>query len=139
MTDQERQTFQENIDENLVTTVSSNPNIQFYYFFTPYSMLYWDSLQQSNSIEKHMLGERMIIESLLPYDNVHFFSFSNDFDITTDLSHYKDITHYSEDFNTLMLKRMAKEENRLTKDNYEQYLKEVEQFYLNYDYQSIFE
>lgn len=80
----------------------------------------------------------MIIESLIQYDNVHLFSFSQYFDITTNLSNYKDIAHYSEDINSYMLEKMFKEENRLTSDNYKDYLKEIYEFYSTYDYDSLY-
>ncbi len=131
--------FKKNINVNLVETVQKNPDIQFYYFLTPYSICWWDSVSQENKLEKHLYGERMIIEALIQYDNVHLFSFSNDFDIITDFNNYKDLIHYSEDINRYMLEKMSRDENRLTENNYQEYLKEIYEFYSTYDYDSIYE
>lgn len=130
--------FKENIDVNIVETIKNNPDIQFYYFLTPYSICWWDIINQENRLEKHLYGEQMIIESLIQYDNVHLFSFSQDFDITTNLSNYKDVAHYSEDINSYMLEKMFKEENKLTRNNYKNYLKEIYEFYSTYDYDSLY-
>lgn len=135
---QEIEDFKENININIVETIKNNPNIQFYYFLTPYSICWWDRINQENRFEKHLYGEQMIIEELIPFDNVHLFSFSQDFDITTDLNNYKDEAHYSKEINSYILEKMSKEENRLTKDNYKDYLKEIYEFYSTYDYDSIY-
>lgn len=131
--------FKENIEQNLVQTVKDNPDVEFYYFMTPYSVCYWDELNQTGCIEKQLLGEQLIIEALLPYDNVHLFSFSDDFSLTTDLNNYKDIAHYGQHVNSYMLTCMKNGEHRLTEENYEEYLKNIENYYKNYDYDSIFE
>lgn len=138
-TEQEIEDFKENININIVETVKNNSNIQFYYFLTPYSICWWDTINQENILERHIYGEQMVIEALIQYDNVHLFSFSNEFDITTNLNNYKDMVHYSEDINSYMLEKMSKEENKITKDNYKDYLKEIWEFYSTYDYDSIYE
>lgn len=139
VTEDQIKEFQENIDRNMVQAVKENPNVEFYYFLTPYSICYWDELNQTGSIEKQLLGERMIIEALLPYDNVCLFSFSNDFELTTDLNNYKDIAHYGQHVNSYMLTCMNNMSHCLTEENYEDYLSSVEEFYRNYEYSIIFE
>lgn len=133
------QNFQANIDQNLVATVKANPDIQFYYFLTPYSILYWDGIQRTNSIQKHMQAERMVIEALIPFENMHLFSFSDVFELTTDLDNYKDYTHYGEKINSWMLDHMVKGKYRLTSENYEEYLHKVEYFYSHYPYDNLFQ
>lgn len=138
LSEEEKSNFQENINKNIVSIVKDNSDIQFYYFLTPYSIIFWDDLNQKRMIEKHLIGEQMMIESLVEYKNVHLFSFSNNFDLTTNLDNYKDIAHYSEDINSYILKEMKLGNYRLTKDNYEKYLSDIKTFYLNYDYDSLF-
>ena len=130
--------FQENIDKNIISIIQENPNIKFYYFLTPYSILFWDDLIRKGEMEKHLVEEQMIIKSLLDYDNVHLFSFSDNFDLTTNLNNYKDIAHYSGDINSYMLKEMHSEKHRLTRYNYKSYLSKIKKFYSNYDYESLF-
>lgn len=139
LTEEEIKEFHENIDRNIVQTVKENPDIEFYYFLTPYSICYWDELRRTGSIGKQLLGERMIIEALLPYDNVHLFSFTDDFELTTDLNNYKDIAHYGQHVNSYMLTCMDDMLHCLTEDNYETYLSRIEEFYRSYNYEVIFE
>lgn len=138
VTPDEIEKFQQNIDLNLVDIAEKNPDVQFYYFITPYSVLWWDQLNQENRLDKFLYGEKMIIESLVQYENVHLFSFSNDYDIVTNLNNYKDRAHYSENINSYMLQKMSNDENRLTYQNYQAYLENIYSFYKNYDYDSIY-
>lgn len=130
--------FQKNIDVNIVSAVKAHPEIQFYYFITPYSIVYWDGIERNGKLEMILQAEKMIIESLIEYDNVHLFSFSDDLSITGNLDNYKDIAHYSEDINSYMLQSMSKNKHRLTKDNYQEYLKKMYHIYSTYDYDSLF-
>lgn len=81
----------------------------------------------------------MIIESMLEYENAYLFSFNDDFEIITNLDNYKDYYHYSEDINSYILECMANNSHWLTKDNYEEYLDKIYNYYNNYDYYAIFE
>ncbi len=128
----------ENIDVNLVKVVKENPGIQFYYFITPYSVVYWDSIDRNGKLDMILQAEKMVIESLLEYENVHLFSFSDDLSITSDLNNYKDSIHYSEDINSYILQSMKEGKHRLTKDNYEEYLRNMYYIYSTYDYDSLF-
>lgn len=138
VSDSEIKMFQENIDENIVSTIKENPDIEFYYFLTPYSILWWDHIIRTNTLNKHLYGEKMVIESIIDFDNVHLFSFSNDFALTTNLDNYKDVAHYGENVNSYILKNMFEGKYRLTKHNYENYQKQIKEYYLNYNYDEIY-
>lgn len=131
--------FMENIEINIIEIVKKNPNVSFYYFIPPYSIVWWDNCVRENRLEKHLYAERMVIEALMEYENVHLFSFCNNFDLTTNLYLYKDALHYNENVNSYMLEKMSKGENRLTRDNYTEYLKGIYRFYSSYNYDSIYE
>lgn len=131
--------IQKNIDVNLAGVVKDNPEIQFYYFITPYSVVFWDSVERIGTLDMTLLAEKMIIESLIEYDNIHFFSFSDNLSITADLNNYKDIAHYSENVNSYILQCMKEDKHRLTKDNYKEYLERMNDIYSNYDYDSLFQ
>lgn len=138
LTDKEITSFQENINQNIVSTIKNNPNIKFYYFITPYSICYWDYLYRDKALEKHLYGEKMIIESIINYENIYLFSFNDDFELVTNLDNYKDIAHYGENVNSLILNHMVQNNHRLTKDNYQDYLKKIYDYYSTYDYDSIY-
>ena len=54
------------------------------------------------------------------------------------LDNYKDIMHYSEDINSHILEWIKDDEYLLTKENAGEYLKNEKEFYMNYNYESIF-
>lgn len=74
----------------------------------------------------------------MPYDNVHFFSIFDEYDVITNLDNYKDILHYHEDVNSYLLECMASGEHELTLDNYEEYCREIWEFYTTYPYDEIY-
>jgi len=41
----------ENLEVNILPFVESNPDTQFYFFFPPYSILYWHNVMQENTFE----------------------------------------------------------------------------------------
>lgn len=131
--------IKENLAQNVISLAEDNPQIQFYLFFPPYSIIYWDGKNQNGSLEKQLAAEKVIIEILLGYDNIHLFSFNDAFDLVCDLDNYKDSCHYGEWINSQMLLWMKNNEHQLTKDNYQDYCARVSKFYTTYDYDKLFD
>ena len=129
----------ENIEQNVLALAEANPQIEFYLFFTPYSIVFFDSLSQRGILDNYLLQEKEAIELMLPYENIHLFSFFDDFELITGLDHYKDTIHYSEDINSYILQCMADGEHELTAENYEEFCENVWDFYTTYDYDELFE
>lgn len=136
--DEKVKTLQNNISQNFETTAENNPQITFYIFFPPYSICYWDELNQLGQVQYHIDTEKIIIEQLLKHENIKLFSFSNNFGLTCTLDNYKDQAHYGEWVNSQILKWLKDGEFQLTNDNYDEYLMQLEDFYLSYDYESIY-
>ncbi len=128
-----------NLNQNVVSVVKENPQIQFYLFFTPYSIVYWDSLNQQGTLQNQLRMEKEAIELLLPYENIHLYSFFDEFGVITDLNHYKDSGHYSGKVNDFIMECMAKGDHKLTEENYQEYWGNVWDFYTSYDYGALFE
>lgn len=130
-----------NLEKNVISTIRENPDITFYIFFPPYSICWWDSLNQNGTgvLKRRIDMEQFAIEKLLEYENVHLFSFFNNFQLICDLNNYGDEIHYSPKINSKILTWMKEGEYELTKENYLDYIDEITEFYCNYDYDSIFE
>lgn len=135
--DQERQAVIENIEANVCATARENPHIQFYYYLPPYSAAWWQQLNESGELYKYLEAERIVIEQILACENIKLFSVSNVTDITTDLNHYKDTTHYGPWINSMILIWMSRGEHLLTEDNYEAYLADMEKIYTEFDYNTL--
>lgn len=126
-----------NIFQNVTSLADQYPEVDFYYFFSPYSIVWWNGIVDNGSINKWIEAEKYIIELILEHPNIHLYSFNNRTDITTDLNHYKDLTHYGEWINSAMLQWMYDGKYLLTKENYQDYLNAELEFYSNFDYTSI--
>ena len=139
LTVEEKRLIKENLEQNIISTVKDNPQIEFYYFFTPYSAAWWGRIYEQGNLRKFIDIEKYAIEMLLGYENLHLFSFNMFTEITTDINNYRDKTHYGEWINSDILKYMYQGVGLLTKDDYIQYLEEEYNFYKNFDYNSLFE
>ncbi|MFR4763043.1 MAG: hypothetical protein ACLT9V_00605 [Anaerococcus obesiensis] len=137
LTNEEKQTINENIAQNVTSLAAKYPDVNFYYFFPPYSAVFWNDLNNDGTIYKQIEAESYAIELILKYPNIHLYSFNMLTDITTDLNNYKDSTHYGQWINSLMLRYMKNNKRLLTKENYRSYLDEEFKFYTSFDYSSL--
>ena len=134
LSEEERDIIKYNIQQNVTEIAKDNPNITFYYFFTPYSAAWWAKKKQDGTIYKQVEAEKYISELILEYDNIKLFSINNRTDITCDFNNYRDESHYGIWINSLLLKWMHDGNYQLTKDNYKAYFNEELNNYLNMDY-----
>lgn len=95
-----------NLEQNIIPFVRDNPDTQFYFFFPPYSILYWHNLQQENFYEAAFAQYQYVADELLKYDNVHLFYFQT-MDEVTDLNNYADYSHYKPEINRYMVECFA--------------------------------
>lgn len=139
ITEEDYRNITENITQNVTKLASENSDTEFYLFFSPYSIYFWDYLNQIGAIERQLEGEKYAIELLLKYDNIHLFSFFTEYDVICNVDNYKDPRHYREEINSQMLRWMKEGKYELTSENYEEYCEQMKAFYLYYDYDSMFE
>lgn len=134
LSNDDRAMIAENIYRNVTSLAEAYPNVTFYYFFTPYSALWWQPYVNDGTIYEQIEAEKYIIEQILQVDNIKLYSFNNRSDITTDINNYRDKIHYASWINSLMLRWMHDGEGLLTLDNYEEYIERELSFYSAYDY-----
>ena len=137
LADDEREHVIENVQQNVVDLAKEYPDVDFYYFFTPYSAANWSGLVNDGTIYWKLEAEKIAIEMILECDNIHLYSFNNCYDITLDLNNYMDGNHYGGWVNSLILQWMKDGEYQITKDNYEEYQEQELQFYSTFDYTSL--
>lgn len=138
LTEEERQMVTANIKENFVDMVSQYPDTTFYIFYSPYSICYWDFLNQEGMMQMQFEAEQIATELLLSCPNVKLFNFFDQYDVITNMDYYRDKEHYSAEINTKILEWMASDTGRITTENYMERLGKEKDYYLNYDYESIF-
>ncbi len=137
LSDEDKEILIGNIEQNVVDLAKENPQITFYYFISPYSVAWWKSLYEDGSIYRQIEAEKIVIEKILECDNIKLFSINNRTDIIGDLNNYKDIRHYGQWINSLLLKMMHDGKCQLTKENYESYIETELKNYTNFDYYSL--
>lgn len=128
--------------ENLAVVqswVEGHPDTEFIFFFSPYSILYWDKMQRLGETEALFALLGKTVETLLPYDNVEIQCFLTDREIITDLDNYADHIHVAGRVTYAMAEAMPTGEYRLTAENYAQRLDGLHEFVVNYDYEAIFQ
>lgn len=139
LSDEEKELLTGNIEQNFVELVNKYPDIMFYIFYTPYSICWWDSLNQDGTMKAQLEAELMTTEMLLKCPNIKLFNFNDKYEIITDLSNYSDKEHYDGGVSAKMLEWIAAGDGLVTKDNYLELLQKEKDYYLNYDYDSIYQ
>lgn len=129
----------ENIN-NLIPYIEQMDETEFYFYFSPFSMLYWDSQIRTNKIELWKDVYTEVCELLLQNDNINIclWTDSEMLNIMSDLDYYTDDTHYSPFVSKLIANRICSNQGALTVDNY---LSEIEVMfgYINsFDYENLF-
>lgn len=126
-----------NID-NIVPVIEENPDVTFYIFMPPYSVLFWDRYVSNGIVDRELEMQKKIVEAFISYDNVKFYYFMNDYEVITNLDNYRDAGHYSPAICSEILQKIHNGEYLITKDNYLSVLEEMESFVKSYEYEEIF-
>ena len=137
LTDEEASMIRENIRKNVVELAKEQPETTFYLFFPPYSICYWDELNQNNEVNWRIQAEKAAIEEMLDTPNIKLFSFCDNAEMVCDLENYKDQAHYGEWINSEILQWLINEDGMITKDNYLQYIENIEKMYTSYNYEAL--
>lgn len=127
-----------NIQQNFVDLVNQYPDTTFYIFYTPYSICWWDFMNQEGMINFYFDAELIATELLLDCPNVKLYNFHDKYDIITNLDNYRDKEHYASHVNSLILQWLAEGDGLVTKENYMARWEDEKEYYLNYDYERIF-
>lgn len=128
----------ENMEQNVLQLVEANPETEFYFFIPPYSVCYWDSLLRGGELNRMVDAQKLQIELILPYPNVKVFSFFDETDIICNLGYYGDYIHYNQYVTDFIMESMIEDENRITQDNYEEYIDFMREYYTEFDYNTFF-
>ncbi|RAP35868.1 hypothetical protein DID80_05835 [Candidatus Marinamargulisbacteria bacterium SCGC AAA071-K20] len=105
---------------NFLVLIKNNPNTQFHIYFPPYSSLMYCLFidDKPHFIKEIVAFKKMVMESTLPYKNVHLYDFQTATHITTKSENYKDLSHYSPAIDQVILKEIARPEHyKVTKKN----------------------
>ena len=136
--EEDRRMVEENIGRNIVDLVNRYPDTEFYFYYPPYSICYFDGLHLQNALMKQLEAERLTTELLLQCPNVKLYNFFDRKEVITNLEYYNDTVHYSAEVSSMILHWMKAGTGLITKENYEQKLSDEADYFNNYDYDSIY-
>jgi len=88
---------------------------------------------------RQLEAELITTELLLECPNVRLYNFFEKHEVICNTDLYRDKEHYSAEVNSMILEWMLNDEYLVTKDNYKAKLQAEYGFYMNYDYDSIYE
>ncbi len=135
--DELREATYANITENVISLAQEYPDVDFYYYMTPYSIAWWGGLYEDGTLYRWIAAEQYAIELMLECDNIHLYSFNTEYELTTNLDNYSDECHHGDWVNSQILAWLYSGTDLLTKDNYLDYIADETNFYSTYDYDSL--
>ena len=125
----------------LIPFISDMQNTEFYVFFTPVSVLYWDKVTRDRNVDCWYAVYNLICKKLIPYQNVKLYLWSDDemLCMMSDIENYKDEAHYTPEFCEVLVNRIGNYLGIVNKDNYLEAIDNLFDYIKNYDYDSLFE
>ena len=130
---------EENLQKNILPYIEAHPETEFYIFYPPYSILFWNDVTREKELEAVIGRLEYMTERLLNYENVHVFNFLGKEDIICNLNNYADYMHYHKNVCRYITECFATGENELHPENYGQAFDEIRTLAMSYDYPEIWD
>lgn len=132
-----REYYQANLRE-VTGWLEQYPDTEFIFYFSPYSILFWDKADLLGETEAVFAMLDEVTETLLSYDNAELQFFMDDTGVITNLDNYSDHIHVAGRVTYQMSRAMPTGEYRLTAENRRERLDALREFVVNYDYDGVF-
>ncbi|MDA3046051.1 hypothetical protein OFO10_02645 [Campylobacter sp. VBCF_06 NA8] len=128
------------VDEYILKFVSQNPQTEFYLVLPPYSRIHnaieFHTKKRDFLVTKEVL--RYLVEQSKTHKNLKIYAWG-DTDYPDNIANYKDLTHYSHKFNSLMLEYLRDGTGLLTPQNFDEYYAKFEQKSREFDLMPYYE
>jgi len=119
--------------------VEAHPETNFKFFFSPYSMCWWDNSFRTGERDAVLNAQKICINELLKYENVELFYYQDDIDVITNLDNYMDTIHFSKDINHYICDSIIDGKDKLTKENVDEILSNMYELTEEIEYNYIHE
>lgn len=108
-----------NLDQNIISLARSHPNLRFDIFFPPASVLmHRFFLERSREVFlNEAAAKQYLFDQIGSLPNVRIYDFQTEKAITHNLESYKDMVHYGQEINDLIIDRIASESDQVTSNN----------------------
>ena len=130
---------EENLQKNILPYIEAHPETEFYIFYPPYSILFWNDVTREKELEAVIGRLEYMTERLLNYENVHVFNFLGKEEIICNLNNYADYMHYHKNVCRYITECFATGENELHPENYGQAFDEIRTLAMSYNYPAIWD
>jgi hypothetical protein len=124
--EQIRQSF----ETNVLSLVKRYPDVQFLFFYPPYSILRQDVWKKTNETryENQLEMSGWMFRQLAALPNAKVYDFQAEADWTYDLGLYKDLSHYDQSVNTAMAEAIGRDDPkyRMTVENADSFTAKLE-------------
>ena len=128
---------EENLQKNILPYIEAHPETEFYIFYPPYSILFWNDVTREKELEAVIGRLEYMTERLLNYENVHVFNFLGKEDIICNLNNYADYMHYHKNVCRYITECFTTGENELHPENYGQAFDEIRTLAMSYNYPAL--
>ena len=108
----------ENFDMHLFVHVRNHPEIQFDLFLPPYNIYFWCMMRDQGNLEDHLELRNVFARMAAEYPNVRVYDFQAEFDIVGSFDVYRDMTHYSPDINSRIIKDIGEGKHVFTQEEF---------------------
>lgn len=127
-----------NSRSNIFYLTDKYKETSFIFLIPPYSALYLKILEKNaiSQIDWQNQYLRYFAKECDKRPNCELYGF-NDMAFTKDIKNYKDLQHYSDRINSLMIESVSKGVNRITSSNIENYFLKAEKLYSSIDLQNV--
>jgi len=124
-----------NLTENLLPWIDAHPETTWYFFYPPYSILYWHNVIRENHLEATLAQERLITERLLSRPNTRIYQFQDWDSVILNINGgYMDEIHFRPEINHQMVSAMsASEEAVATLEGMNRHLERLRMILKTYD------
>lgn len=123
----------------VTTWLEEHPDTEFIFYFSPYSILFWDKMDRQGETEAMLTLLEETTETLLYYDNAELQFFMADEAIITNLDNYADHIHVAGKVTYRLAESMPTGVYRMTAENRMEMLDGLRELVVNYDYGEIWE
>jgi len=86
----------DNLNTHVIPFITAHPDVQFDFFFPPYSAAEWSSMQSKGTLESMLTLRGVCYDALSQYGNVTVHDFAAREDWVLNLDNYKDTLHYGQ-------------------------------------------
>lgn len=130
---------EKNLSRNIIPFITAHPETEFYIFYPPYSILFWNDVVREKELDAVIRRLSYMTQRLLSYDNVRVFNFLGKEEIICNLNNYADYMHYHEDVCRYITECFADGAEELTDQNYMDSFEKLKSLAASYDYEAIWD